>query len=64
MAKPTNIEAIVGVSTIVRPDQRSYCVDVSATTSDTNLTIALLSNVTLNITQNSKLVLEYTKTTD
>lgn len=64
MAKPANIEAIVGVSTIVRPDQRSYCVDVSATTSDTNLTIALLSNVTLNITQNSKLVLEYTKTTD
>lgn len=64
MAKPANIEAIVGVSTIVRPDQRSYCVDVSATTSDTNLTIALLSNVTLNITKNSKLVLEYTKTTD
>ena len=64
MAKPANIEAIVGVSTIVRPDQRSYCVDVSATTSDTNLTLALLSNIHLNVTQNSKLVLEYTKTTD
>lgn len=64
LAKPANIESIVGVSTIVRPDQRSYCVDVSATTSDTNLTLALLSNINLNVTQNSKLVLEYTKTTD